>query len=68
LSQVDFSNVQIGDRFKYNSTSINIDSFDFFVFNITPEHLEIIVNRDTSPIYKKISKKELLSDKVKKYE
>lgn len=66
MTEQEYQNIKVGDKFKYNSTSDDVDSFDFFVFMITPKYLEIIINRVTAPIYRKIAKTEMLLDNVTK--
>ena len=58
--------VKIGDKYKYVSSNPEIQNFEFTVFGINGDYLDIIVN---NCMYQKIHKRELLkAKKAKKVE
>lgn len=57
------NNLKIGDKFKYNSAAIGIDSFIFTVFQINITNVDIIVNNGT---YTKIPLSEFSNSNLSK--
>lgn len=50
--------IQVGDAFQYTS-KIPEHSFDFIVFGIHKENLDIIIDRETNPSLYKLKIKEI---------
>ncbi len=55
-NKTNHQNIKVGDKFYYKSTKKDVCSFEFTVFGINDDDIDIIINKE---MYRKIKKSEL---------